>query len=130
MKSIISAVILTLIAFASAVAVETPEMSAVRRDVLLLERAGTNDGRPVANGACCIANTSKKEDVCTVNGQQGKCVPADTANCEFILPLRLDLLLMSVTPLGGAALTCIENSKLTCNANVLENGKPTCRLAA
>ncbi|KAK3332863.1 hypothetical protein B0T19DRAFT_483028 [Cercophora scortea] len=111
MKFSLAAVLVTLVSIANAVAIEEPGMSAVRREVLLLERQGVNAGRPVANGACCIAATSKKQDVCTVNGAQGKCVPANTANCN-------------------AALTCIPNNKLTCNNNVLENGRPLCRLRA
>jgi hypothetical protein len=34
-------------------------------------------------GACCVANTSLKQDVCQVNGQQGRCVPAGVNNCTF-----------------------------------------------
>jgi hypothetical protein len=41
-----------------------------------------NAGRPVANGACCVANTSLKQDVCNVNGQTGRCVPSGANNCE------------------------------------------------
>ncbi|KAF3052068.1 hypothetical protein E8E11_007589 [Didymella keratinophila] len=69
-----------------------------------------NAGRPVPNGACCVANTSLKQDVCNVNGQSGRCVPSGTNNC-------------------GAQLTCIEDSRLTCDANTLERGRPLCRLA-
>jgi hypothetical protein len=29
---------------------------------------------------------------------------------------------------GGAALTCIEDNRLTCDANTLERGRPRCRL--
>jgi len=76
----------TLFAFVatvSAVAIEAPGMSAVRREVLLLERQGVNADRPVPTGACCVANTSLKEDVCSVNGAAGRCVPADVNNCEL-----------------------------------------------
>ena len=51
--------------------------------VILQERQ--NAGRPVPTGACCVANTSLKEDVCNVNGQTGRCVPDSINNCEFIL---------------------------------------------
>ncbi|KAF2798600.1 hypothetical protein K505DRAFT_296157 [Melanomma pulvis-pyrius CBS 109.77] len=68
-----------------------------------------NANRPVPNGACCTANTSLKQDVCNVNGQTGRCVPSAANNC-------------------GAALTCIEDSRLTCDANTLERGRPLCRL--
>jgi hypothetical protein len=83
MKLSIATTLLSILSLASALAVEDPAMTPVRREVLLLERQGVNNGRPVTNGACCIAGTSKKEDVCTVNGQQGKCVPANTANCKY-----------------------------------------------
>ncbi|KAK3349132.1 hypothetical protein B0T25DRAFT_547312 [Lasiosphaeria hispida] len=105
------AILLPLLSFASAVAIEEPGMTAIRREVLLLERQNANAGRPVSNGACCLGGVSKKQDVCNVNGVQGKCVPANTANCN-------------------AALTCIQDAKLTCNANVLENGRALCRLRA
>ena len=41
-----------------------------------------NAGRPVPNGACCVAATSLKQDVCTINGAQGRCVPSGSANCK------------------------------------------------
>lgn len=44
---------------------------------------GANANRPVPNGACCIANTSLKQDVCNVNGQTGRCVPDSINNCKF-----------------------------------------------
>ncbi|KAK3380802.1 hypothetical protein B0H63DRAFT_523543 [Podospora didyma] len=111
MKLSAATVLLSIVSLAHAVAIEEPSMAPIRREVLLLERQNANNGRPVANGACCIAATSKKQDVCTVNGAQGKCVPANTANC-------------------GGRLTCIANAKLTCNNNVLENGRALCRLRA
>ncbi|KAF1961938.1 hypothetical protein CC80DRAFT_488320 [Byssothecium circinans] len=40
-----------------------------------------NAGRPVPDGACCVANTSLKQDVCTLNGASGRCVPSGSANC-------------------------------------------------
>ncbi|KAI8238010.1 hypothetical protein K4K54_007714 [Colletotrichum sp. SAR 10_86] len=92
----------------AAAAVEDPAMAAVRRDTLLMERQGANDNRPVPNGACCVANTSLKQDVCNVNGQTGRCVPDSINNC-------------------GAQLTCIEDSRLTCDPNTLERGRPLCR---
>ncbi|KAK3939734.1 hypothetical protein QBC46DRAFT_225516, partial [Diplogelasinospora grovesii] len=68
-----------------------------------------NSGRPVTNGAYCIARVNKKQDAYAISGAQGKCVPANTAKCN-------------------AALTCIQDLQLTCNANVLEDGKPLRRL--
>ncbi|KAH7115131.1 hypothetical protein B0J11DRAFT_539909 [Dendryphion nanum] len=68
-----------------------------------------NDNRPVAQGACCVPNTSLKQDVCNVNGVTGRCVPSAANGC-------------------GAALTCIEDNRLTCDPNTLERGRPLCRL--
>ncbi|KAK2032050.1 hypothetical protein LX32DRAFT_636642 [Colletotrichum zoysiae] len=84
---------------ASAAAVEDPSMAAVRRNTLLMERQGVNANRPVANGACCIANTSLKQDVCNVNGQTGRCVPDGINNCEF--PFRLLTSPLPKTPPRG-----------------------------
>ncbi|KAI0015117.1 hypothetical protein F4780DRAFT_116702 [Xylariomycetidae sp. FL0641] len=68
-----------------------------------------NDGRPVVSDVCCAANQSLKEDVCFVNGVEGKCVPANTANC-------------------GAQLTCVANDQLECSSTETENGRPVCRI--
>jgi len=70
MKFSISAVLFTLMAVASAEA----GMSHLF--------ARQNEGRPVVNGACCVAGQSKRQDFCSVNGAQGKCVPANTAGCK------------------------------------------------
>ncbi|KAK1538229.1 hypothetical protein CPAR01_08342 [Colletotrichum paranaense] len=99
---------LTMAIGASAAAVEDPTSAAARRDVLLMERQGANANRPVPNGACCVANTSLKQDVCNVNGQNGRCVPDSINNC-------------------GSSLTCIEDSRLDCDPNTLERGRPLCR---
>lgn len=86
-----------------------------------------NAGRPVPNGKCCTPNTSLKQDVCNVNGQTGRCVPSGVNNCKCcsssISMSKSDRLI------GGGALTCIEDNRLTCNAAVLERGRPLCRLA-
>lgn len=43
-----------------------------------------NANRPIANGACCVANTSLRQDVCTDgSGAPGRCVPSGSANCMF-----------------------------------------------
>lgn len=68
MKFTISALILALAS--SALASPTPQ--------------GVNANRPVPAGACCVANTSLKQDVCNVNGQSGRCVPANTNGCKFM----------------------------------------------
>ncbi|KAK4186326.1 hypothetical protein QBC35DRAFT_437469 [Podospora australis] len=72
--------------------------------------ARQNQNRPVPNGTCCVANTNLKQDACNVNGQQGRCVPGGN-NC-------------------GSRLSCIANSQLTCNNNVIERGKSLCRARA
>ncbi|KAK3402386.1 hypothetical protein B0T20DRAFT_346193 [Sordaria brevicollis] len=86
-------------------AVLESDPSVLRRDIF----ARQNANRPVPNGACCVANTSLKQDVCRVNGRQGRCVPAAVNGCN-------------------ERLTCIEDFRLTCNPNVLERGRPLCRL--
>jgi len=49
-------------------------------------QARQNDNRPVPTGACCVANTSLKQDVCNVNGVSGRCVPAAVNGCKFFVP--------------------------------------------
>jgi len=84
MQFTISTILLALVAATSAISVESPQMAAIRRDVLDLEARGVNGNRPVATGACCVANTSLKEDICTTaTGAAGKCVPeGQFANCK------------------------------------------------
>jgi hypothetical protein len=87
MQFLIAATLFALMATVSAVAIEEPGMTAIRREVMLLERAGANANRPVATGACCVAGQSLKEDVCTTaGGAAGKCVPASSAGCKFHSP--------------------------------------------
>jgi len=82
-----ASILVTLFAVANAVTIETPLEAQIRRDVLLMERAGENANRPVASGLCCVANTSLKEDVCTTTtGAAGKCVPeGQFGNCKFYI---------------------------------------------
>jgi len=115
----------TLVALASAIAIEEYGTPVVRREVLL-ERQGANENRPVPTGACCVAATSLKEDVCFNNGQSGRCVPDSVNNCG-LEPVKLRLLRVLTMNIGGTTLTCIEDSRLTCDAAVLERGRPTCR---
>ncbi|KAB5543144.1 hypothetical protein GE09DRAFT_239515 [Coniochaeta sp. 2T2.1] len=110
MKLSFATSLLCLISLASAIAVDLdPTTASARRDVLLLERQNANNGRPVPDGACCVAATSKKQDICTVNGQRGKCVPANTAGCSD-------------------KLTCIADQSLVCDPTKQENGRTLCRL--
>ncbi|KAB5518903.1 hypothetical protein GE09DRAFT_1293946 [Coniochaeta sp. 2T2.1] len=89
MKLSLAATLLSLLSLASAVAVDLdPTTASARRDVLLLERQNANNGRPVPNGACCVAATSKKQYICTVSGQRGKCVPANTAGFVGLRPTK------------------------------------------
>lgn len=42
-----------------------------------------NANRPVPTGACCVANTSLRQDVCTdASGAPGRCVPSNSAGCK------------------------------------------------
>jgi hypothetical protein len=125
MKFSVLTAIFTLVALASAIAIEEHGTPVVRRGVLL-ERQGANENRPVPTGPCCVAATSLKEDVCFNNGQSGRCVPDSVNNCG-LEPVKLRLLLVLTMDIGGATLTCIEDSRLTCDAAVLERGRPTCR---
>ena len=78
MKFSIPTALLALISCASAIALDS---TPVRRE--LLERQGANANRPVPTGACCVAATSLKEDVCFNNGQSGRCIPASVNNCKI-----------------------------------------------
>ncbi|KAK0643838.1 hypothetical protein B0T16DRAFT_494787 [Cercophora newfieldiana] len=70
--------------------------------------ARQNQNRPVPQGQCCAAGQSLKQDTCNAsNGQQGRCVPGGN-NC-------------------GSALSCVAQSSLTCDNNVIERGKSLCR---
>ncbi|KAL2143412.1 hypothetical protein VTI28DRAFT_10466 [Corynascus sepedonium] len=73
--------------------------------------ARQNQNRPVPVGNCCVANTSLKQDACTAaNGEPGRCVPGGN-NC-------------------GSSLSCIGQSSLTCDNNVIERGNTLCRANA
>ncbi|PHH50980.1 hypothetical protein CFIMG_004435RAa [Ceratocystis fimbriata CBS 114723] len=102
----------SLLTLANAASLERPGAAINRRSPAIEARQsqGVNANRPVPTGACCVANTSLKQDVCSVNGQSGRCVPASVNNC-------------------GSVLTCIEDNRLTCDPQVLERGRPLCRLA-
>jgi len=55
----------------------------VNEATALFDRAVVNAGRPVAEGACCIAGKNKKGDKCVNNGKAGVCAVADTAGCKM-----------------------------------------------
>jgi hypothetical protein len=47
-------------------------------------QARQNQNRPVPTGACCVANTSLKQDTCTTaDGATGRCVPGGE-DCKLI----------------------------------------------
>lgn len=71
MKFTISATLFAFLAVASGMVIEDRQAG------------GANANRPVPTGACCVAATSLKQDVCNVNGQTGRCVPANVNNCEL-----------------------------------------------
>ncbi|KUJ20288.1 uncharacterized protein LY89DRAFT_779079 [Mollisia scopiformis] len=63
-------------------ALAAPGSLTARQEAATIFDRAVNDGRPVATGLCCIANTSKKGDTCTQsNGAAGICSVADTAGC-------------------------------------------------
>lgn len=45
--------------------------------------ARQNQGRPVPQGTCCVANTNLKQDACQAQGGAGKCVPGGN-NCKHM----------------------------------------------
>lgn len=49
-----------------------------------------NAGRPIAQGACCIAGKNKKGDACENKGKKGVCAVADTAGCKCPFAMRRD----------------------------------------
>jgi len=71
-----------LITLFAATALALPNQTPARDESAVVFDRAVNAGRPVATGACCIANTSKKQDVCTKDdGTAGVCAPANTAGC-------------------------------------------------
>ncbi|KAF4428928.1 hypothetical protein F53441_14041 [Fusarium austroafricanum] len=102
MQFSLATIVLGLAAFASAAPSANSGFKVVARQ---------NQNRPVPQGACCVANTSLKQDTCTAtNGQQGRCVPGGN-NC-------------------GSSLSCVAQADLTCDNNVIERGNTLCRAKA
>ncbi|KAM0343749.1 hypothetical protein ACHAPU_008176 [Fusarium lateritium] len=109
MQFSITALVLGFAAVASAGIIDTEGIRNAPRSSVLIARQ--NQNRPVPNGQCCVANTSLKQDACTAaNGQAGRCVPGGN-NC-------------------GGTLSCIEQSNLECDQNVIERGNSLCRARA
>ncbi|KAH7304064.1 hypothetical protein B0I35DRAFT_414730 [Stachybotrys elegans] len=106
MQFSLATVLLGLVAVASAGVVDVEGIKNAPRDAVLIERQ--NQNRPVPSGDCCVPNTSLKQDACTAaNGQAGRCVPGGN-NC-------------------GGALSCVAQSNLQCDNNVIERGNTLCR---
>ncbi|KAK8101141.1 uncharacterized protein PG998_007452 [Apiospora kogelbergensis] len=97
-----TAVLFGLVAVSSAAIADVEGVRNVAREEL--------ETRQAANGACCIANKSLKQDACTVNGAAGKCVPGGPAQCN-------------------GALNCVANNQLKCDNNVKERSGVLCRFA-
>ncbi|KAL8420556.1 hypothetical protein RB594_003370 [Gaeumannomyces avenae] len=72
--------------------------------------ARQNQGRPVPQGTCCVANTSLKQDSCQAAGGAGKCVPGGN-DC-------------------GGRLSCVAQANLLCDNNVKERNGNLCRAKA
>lgn len=77
--------LLTIFTLLAATTLAHPGQSLPRSAPLEIFDRAINNGRPVANGACCIENTSKKGDTCNNNGAVGTCKSANTAGCKFLV---------------------------------------------
>lgn len=89
-----------------------------------------NGGRPVANGNCCVAATSLKQDACQSPNGAGRCVPGGSGtNCMSYSTQSLYAFLLTVT-LGNGALDCVAQSNLVCDAAIKERGNSLCRAKA
>lgn len=110
-------------------------------DVRLVARAAPqpfkdNGGRSVVTGGCCNHGVNLRQDICNFNGETGRCIPAaSTRNgCTLYVPfpsfLPLPFVSLQMTDSGwaGVGLTCVENSKLTCDPNTLDRGRDKCTL--
>ncbi|KAE8863789.1 hypothetical protein PTNB73_06996 [Pyrenophora teres f. teres] len=103
MQFSITAVLFGLVAISSAAITDVEGVRNTPRSEL--------ENRQAANGACCIANQSLKQDACTVNGAAGKCVPGGPAQCN-------------------GALNCVANDQLVCDNDVPERSGVLCRFQA
>jgi len=103
----LSTLLLTLF---TTTALALPGLSLPRDESGALFDRAVNDGRPVASGACCIANTSKKGDVCNNAGKAGVCTVADTAGCKYFSAFQkrgVEMRRLINMISGDARLTCI-----------------------
>lgn len=103
-------------------------LSAVTSASVIAERQ--NAGRPVASGACCVAETSLKQDTCTSPTGTGRCVPGGgNTNCKHLQSLLFILCVFNFANAvqGNGALNCVAQANLVCDANIIERGKSLCR---
>jgi hypothetical protein len=121
MQFSITAALFGFIALSSAAITDVEGVYSVSRSVL--------ETRQAANGACCIANQSLKQDACTVNGAAGKCVPGGPAACTSHPPLPYWIGTDEIEP-GNGALNCVANNQLTCDNAVKERSGVLCRFQA
>lgn len=68
-----------------------------------------NNGRTIANGGCCNHGVNLRQDICN-NGGPSRCIPA------------------AKTREGCIGLTCVLNTKLTCDPNQKDRGRDKCVL--
>lgn len=95
-----------LAALFASVALAVPAVT-VNEAAAIFDRA-VNAGRPIAEGACCIAGKNKKGDTCENKGKKGVCAVADTAGCKcFSLLQNVVTVRMLTCTIGDKALTCV-----------------------
>ncbi|KAL8288178.1 hypothetical protein RB597_000326 [Gaeumannomyces tritici] len=68
-----------------------------------------NNGRTIADGGCCNHGVNLRQDICN-NGAPGRCIPAAS------------------TREGCVGLTCVVNTKLTCDPTKQDRGRDLCTL--
>ncbi|EUC50691.1 hypothetical protein COCMIDRAFT_81284 [Bipolaris oryzae ATCC 44560] len=100
MQFSITALLFGLVAISSAAITDVEGVRNTPRNVI--------ETRQVPNGQCCFPNQSLKQQPCTVNGADGKCVPGGPGACN-------------------GALNCVSNDQLVCDNNIPERAGVLCR---
>ncbi len=72
-----------LVALFASISLAVPAVT-VNEAAAIFDRE-VNAGRPIVQGACCIAGKNKKGDKCENNGKAVVCAVADTAGYTFPL---------------------------------------------
>ncbi|GKT50426.1 uncharacterized protein ColSpa_10607 [Colletotrichum spaethianum] len=126
MKFSLATILLGFAAIASASVTDVEGIRNAARDAVLVDRQAGNAGRPTPNGQCCVANTSLKQDTCTVNGAQGRCVPGGQPLSSILEGVNQP----NLSHLGGSALSCVAQANLACDNSIIERGKSLCRAKA